>query len=233
MVICEICSKKTNQCCKTCNQARYCSKTCQKKDRSIHRLLCYEAKSYSDNHRPASPDPKTVYRRAIFLYAVYSWPEFVWVEMRLHNFKSRESLVWLPTLEPFGMTPQGIAVDAIGKNLRTRRALSPYIKISYLKNFLNDGSSTNKITDILSADRAEDGSANWRGPILFVGKYGVDQEPLALSSDLQVSDLRHIVDWMQCLKKSFKELQYLVDRGYPGAAECLDERPGRIQVKRR
>jgi hypothetical protein len=94
---------------------------------------------------------------------------------------------------------------------------------SYLENFLNDGSPTNKIADILSVDRAEDGSANWRGLILFVAKHGVDREPPEPSHDLQVSDLRHIVDWMQCLKRSFKEVQYLIDRGYPGVAELLDE----------
>lgn len=140
--ICELCNQSTSQRCKTCHQAQYCSKECQKRDLSIHRLLCYEAKSFSEKQRPASLEFNTVYRRAIFFNPSYSWAEFIWVSLQLHEvkFRSITNFVWLPTLEPFGMISGRTAFDTIDTNRIAQRALSTHIRVSYLENFLKDGS---------------------------------------------------------------------------------------------
>src|SRR4051812_25310912 len=73
-------------------------------------------------------------------------PGFVWVEVKLREVDTGGQLYSLPALEPFGMADRVTATEYITANKKkTGRKIPSTVFVSYLDNFLNDGSKQNKV----------------------------------------------------------------------------------------
>jgi hypothetical protein len=80
--LCTMCDKQGANACSSCHSIRYCSKLCQKTDWPLHKLLCKTYQDFDDKERPKSHD-NCVYKRGIHFPEHDETPRFVWV--RFHG----------------------------------------------------------------------------------------------------------------------------------------------------
>ncbi|KAI1146508.1 hypothetical protein F4825DRAFT_191142 [Nemania diffusa] len=72
---CTYCEDKGQYTCNGCNSARYCSRECQSRDWSVHRVLCGSSSEFTKTPRPS---PNHV--AAILFPAELATPRFIWLE---------------------------------------------------------------------------------------------------------------------------------------------------------
>ncbi|KAF2011072.1 hypothetical protein BU24DRAFT_52556 [Aaosphaeria arxii CBS 175.79] len=191
--LCEICDKVGSTRCGACKVSRYCSGSCQKEGWSKHKLVCKSFQEYSDFGRPPSKGPGSIFRRAVLFHPDEEKPRFVWVEFKREDIFGDGLLYDNPQLKGFGIDAGGI--HYILENARLGRELPHCLLVRYRDNFMNDGSKVNKaIWKTLRSD-VKNKTRDWRGPVLVYGLEGVDHEPVP-SIDLDTSDFRDIVDWL-------------------------------------
>ncbi|KAI0129928.1 hypothetical protein BJ170DRAFT_720002 [Xylariales sp. AK1849] len=77
---CIVCDKPGKDRCGKCNEARYCSRECQVKDWSYHKVLCKNFSSFTDSRRPSAD-----HVRGILFSAAERLPKLVWLEQKVRN----------------------------------------------------------------------------------------------------------------------------------------------------
>jgi hypothetical protein len=73
VVLCFACNKPGTQRCSGCHNARYCASECQKKDWTLHKLLCKSFANFGER-----PSPK--HHRAILFPDDETKPKFIWIK---------------------------------------------------------------------------------------------------------------------------------------------------------
>ena len=201
MTLCDECDNESTLRCSGCGSSWYCSKECQKKAWSLHKILCKFVKDFQD--RPEAESPGEKYTRAIFFHPDEGAPRFVWLKtmtedgeyghpclaacpgaLAANNEKETESG------EEIGMTDMKIR-----RNHALARRLPYNLFLSYRENFLHDGSTHNMAIDKIIDPNSPHLHA-WRGPMIAYGTDAFDDVPFSqdpsYSQDLGPSDLRII-----------------------------------------
>lgn len=186
---CIICEKPGALDCGRCKSSRYCSGECQRSDWPVHKLLCASFSRFDITTRPS----KTHFR-GFFFPQDQTKPQVVWLDCPWRHDEDEGVKYQYPDLKPF-LGPKSspsvipILIDAI-----LQRHLPDTIHISYRDTFLIDGSKPNQSVEAVLATmpgRAHD----WRGPIVTVGKEGLDMDPNNCR-DLTMNDFRYIADYL-------------------------------------
>lgn len=146
--------------------------------------------------RPSPKVPGSVFRRAIYFHPAADCPSFTWIEFRKEDIHGRmqENPVLLPVL---GRSGQDYAIEYIHANPRTKRMLPHSICVQYRARDSDDGSKMNKGIEIFIDQANGTNLKRWRGPVVFYGLEHTGLMPGGSTMDLNASDLRHIVDWLQ------------------------------------
>lgn len=175
---CIWCGNEDTEICKGCQDARYCSKQCQKKDWPVHKLVCSKFAAARDS-------PGDNYYRCLYFPTDGSGPNFVWL-----HFET--VLAWSPEakalLDNVNFAGSGATMDTgLG------RELGYNLNICYRSAFLGDGSLTNKsiakLAGVMNSDR-------FRGPFLVLGHvddFDIDGEG-SLNKNLDTRALRPLVE---------------------------------------
>jgi MYND finger len=184
--LCSVCTESSLKICKGCHNSKYCSRECQKADWPTHKLLCKTFKDFASR-------PGNDYRRAIYLPVSSKKPQFIWLlferkndDLSMTAHDSPELGTLLGNDKPFA------TLGWMKSNPVRNKKLTHSIDIRYRDTFLTDGSLPNQsILNIKGSELAHD----WRGPMVAYGLKGLDFDP-ANSDDLDMTDLRHIVDYL-------------------------------------
>lgn len=127
--LCLACNKNATARCGVCENARYCSTQCQRKDWPVHKLLCKTFPDFQDR-----PGPNFV--RGLFFGADEDAPRFVWLE--------RHGKEWFEIVIEIYLGKVRRAMIETTKYLRLDRDLPYTIHGWYNDNFMIDGSPENK-----------------------------------------------------------------------------------------
>lgn len=201
MTLCDECDNEGPLRCVGCGSGWYCSKECQKKAWSLHKILCKSVKEFQD--RPEAEEPGEKYTRAIYFHPDEGAPRFVWLKtMNKDGEYGQPCLTACPGAlaainekeaesgENIGMTDMSIR-----HNYALARPLPYNLFLSYRENFLHDGSTHNMAIDKIIVSHSPHLHA-WRGPMIAYGTDAFDDVPFSqdpsYSQDLGPSDLRII-----------------------------------------
>ncbi|KAI0425312.1 hypothetical protein F5Y09DRAFT_352356 [Xylaria sp. FL1042] len=180
--ICLICGKPNALRCGGCKDVRYCSKSCQRADFPIHKLLCARFSDFDMTKRPTKE-----HMRAILFPVDEKKPKLVWVECKWDgNFQSRNT-------KPFLDGDNGMST-AIDYNPILGRRVSNVVYVVYRDSFLFDGSAPNNSIATITATKSEP-HHDWRGPMIAYAMVGMDFESATECRDIDLNDFRHVSDY--------------------------------------
>ncbi|KAF1830653.1 hypothetical protein BDW02DRAFT_92701 [Decorospora gaudefroyi] len=199
MVLCDECNDEGKWRCSGCLSGWYCSKACQKKAWSVHKVLCKTLKDFQI--RPAPKTTREGFTRAIYFHPEESTPRFVWLKHKCVPAEDQHTSAF--TLVCPGALAANNEEEAkynddismrnswIQRNYALLRELPYTIWVSHREGFLHDGSRHNKATDKIS-DLQSRHLYDWRGPMIVYGR----EEFEGRIQDLFPVDLRLIRHWL-------------------------------------
>lgn len=162
----------------------YCSKECQRKEYSIHKLVC-----------DALPFPEKINENHV--YAFYL-PEdsnkivLVQVEKVFKEDDDDDNYGYLPNLKPFlGDDSSGCTFMTVNRVNKSRK-MENMLLINYRDNFLNDGSKSNRLVKIMTNGQS---THDWRGPILIMKAEGIQINEFQSYMDVELKDFPDVVDF--------------------------------------
>lgn len=173
--LCVSCNNIAIQHCAGCQNARYCSKLCQERDWSYHKLLC---KTFKDFQERLSKQ----FYRAILFPVNETRPRFIWFEIDEDGISLEQSD------EIFG-NDKHVGLMDFDCHRPLRRSLGYTVRILHNDAFLSDGSRPNMA--IMKLNGVDNASA-WRDSFIAFGE--VDEEsPL----DLDTTILATLMDFFK------------------------------------
>lgn len=188
---CQVCKKSTKSSCAKCHCVYYCSKSCQAKDWTIHKLFC-----------KSLPFPKKEINErcvyGVFLAENALLPEIVKIRIETEycdggetSFNSLQQKQFLgdecPENSYFPRNP-----------LKPEKTFSDTLCITYRDNFGNDGSVSNKVIQTFDAFRQPGLRVfDWRGPILVSKIEGTSLDDISRPEyvDIDIGDFENIIDF--------------------------------------
>lgn len=194
MSSCAICNTAGARACTRCRSISYCSRDCQQKDWSSHRLLCAQFHA-----QPPRPSPS--HRRAILLRPEAKTPQLEWVRCtKVENhpdygtYELNDGIDTLMLSSDSGPTTNysGITRVPFHRNIPRKRDLDHTIEASFRDNFLHDGSTSNQAVHNVTKGKAVH---DWRGPMVFMRKKELGYNPLSYE-DITLQDFRDVVDYL-------------------------------------
>ncbi|KAF2703744.1 hypothetical protein K504DRAFT_495291 [Pleomassaria siparia CBS 279.74] len=222
-------SLPTNPC--RCNVIRYCSRECQEQDAPAHQLLCNTWNELHPTH-PKNSRPSETYRSAIF------FPEnpedgnacFVWLQ-HWENRTDSGTCYDQPIVGQYFDNVAKLTKVNIVENLVLCRPLDHTIQIvTACRNDSEYALKTNSsIASLVDARHA----FRWKGPLLAYGLQG-DLDLAPKGSDLDLHDLRHIVDYLNTNKSTAlaNEMRYFGPTYHGVRIKCEgDLEPGKTQAQ--
>ena len=211
--LCSNCLKVASQRCSVCQVTYYCSRVCQNLEwKHFHGPLC---KSYNDFQQRPSQNHK----RGLFFSTDSRDPRWIWVPVEWQPPKDGETGWEMAQLgDLLGAGPrEHHQMSASHKHMRY---LTKTIALTWRDNFMNDGSPFN-----MSIAKATNGSIGhrWAGPIVCMARKGTDSNP-AYYGDLEITDIRDVVDYFGEYSKYTAEPRPSKDREIPGVrVSCVGD----------
>lgn len=199
---CSMCTSTTSLFCTTCNAITYCSKTCEKADWALHKLIC----------KVPSPSTQSIYYNGILFREKDQAPEFVtfggsYQSSRYDDDEEGEGYYdyssysryseYHPARQLLRFVQPAGTLTITGNALRLRSRSNHSIEIYYNDKTPSDGSRLNY--SILAATSGRT-MQSWHGPLLAVKvETPVSQAPNErprppLYLDMDLLDLRDVVD---------------------------------------
>lgn len=127
--LCANCPEPHSKLCAGCQAIHYCSKECQKADRSTHKLLCSSFKEFEATKKPTKD-----HWRAILFPIDEQKPRFIWVVGEWQIFLGRARYLPYDVKELLdGDYGSSLWVE---DNARLGRDLKDCVQIRYRDNFL-------------------------------------------------------------------------------------------------
>ncbi|KAI0384503.1 hypothetical protein F5Y04DRAFT_230853 [Hypomontagnella monticulosa] len=184
---CIVCNISDAYFCGRCRNTRYCSKTCQRADWPIHKLLCPAFLKFNATDRPSKE-----HFCAILFPVNKEKPELIWLHCPWHE-DEEEGRYQCPDKGPFLGKDAFSPSQSIQYNVVLEREISNTICVAYRDAFLIDGSLPNESVAAITSTQPYP-THDWRGPILAYGMkgLGIDQTDC---NDLDMNDFRHISDY--------------------------------------
>ena len=200
------CNKPAPKKCGSCKSILYCSTDCQKKDWSIHKIICAEYTSFeATNSRPADTET-VVWKLAILFPADEEKPKFIWMDCLVEekpDDKGKKT-----HFEQCAKSVQKYLGDGwLFADLR-RPALERDQMLEFWRPKTNciDGLKENKsIRNILKKFPRH----GWRGPLIVLRKLANDNEEYSeyiAYQDVKLEDLPEIVKFFKNWDHSSKSL---------------------------
>lgn len=181
---CPICLKTAKLAvCRGCKDIAYCSKTCQKKDWTVHKVLCSKLQPFSATARPSDKH----YRAILFPAhgddaSTTAKPRFVW----LKNFNAGDPAAYESYFPPKGLFDSvqcDCGMGREGKKISTQ----PVRVICGVEDWLDPKlRKRNSCLDDMIGGKAI--ARAWLGNVLIVGHRG----------NITLRDFRAAVDYLQC-----------------------------------
>lgn len=185
-VQCSMCSSPTSKYCPTCKGISYCSKTCEKADLRLHRLICGSGVPVSTIHYSGGWHNPAYY--AVIFPADGEAPRFHRFEgKRYSNNPTHYSVDHsLRTAQRFLGCEPGCTLSITGNVLRLRSPSTTTIELYY-----NDKSPTNKaLNRSIVATTNSHTAKHWYGSLLAL-KINTSSN---MYLDMNMTDIRDIVD---------------------------------------
>jgi hypothetical protein len=213
------CNKPAPKKCGTCKSISYCSTNCQKKDWSIHKIICAEYTSFEAiNSRPADTET-VVWKLAILFPDDEEKPRFIWVDCLVEEKlddkgKKTHFEQCVKSVQKYledGKLFSQLKVHGFSKNSRLEFELDHLLEFWRPKTHCVDGSKENKsIMNILKKFPGHD----WKGhyPVIALRKLANDNEEYSeyiAYQDVKLEDLPAIVRFFKTwdhFNKPFAEM---------------------------
>jgi hypothetical protein len=185
---CTVCDKENATFCARCKCILYCSKACQQRDWSTHKLLCASFPTFAHSKRPTAD-----HYRAVLFDPNKAKPEFIWLLCKWLQGDDDEVDYQMPETDTIIGSDTFPKHMPIQYNPRLKKPLPNTIIITYRDTFLVDGSRPSK--SIASINDTQPGEYHdWRGPIVVYAKKGPGLDPPACK-DFDMVDFRHATDY--------------------------------------
>ena len=196
---CAMCNNPATLSCSSCHcRNLYCSKSCQRADEKLHKVLC--------SSRPSFETPPTPSSRRAILFLTNGEIKFTWetIERKTdHDGTIRESHVGIEKYFP-GQYP---AIQSYYNNVVRGRRLKDVIYLNFNDTFLFDGSEKN-LAVCKVVEGMDDGGAVWRAPLLalketrsWVDNQRLWANPTPKYGHMDMGDLREVVDYLTSWKR--------------------------------
>lgn len=189
---CSMCSSPTSQYCPSCKGISYCSKTCEKADLRLHKLICGQGVPVPANNYPGNRSNPSYH--AVLFPADGEAPRFQRFDgMKHYNKKSYDYSTHqsvdhsLYTAQQFLGCKSGCTLSITGNVLRLRSRSTTKIELYY-----NDKSPTNKAGLNRSIVATTNGhtAKHWYGSLLAL-KIDTSSN---MYLDMNMTDIRDVVD---------------------------------------
>jgi hypothetical protein len=188
--LCFSCKNKTTKKCVKCEAAYYCTKECQVKDWSIHKLIC----DYS--LFPNKKAEKSV--MGILLPETGTKPIIVEVPLEFTSYLGES--FYRTKSENFILKKTGMVIKEVSYHYITENRSKPNRKLKntllfeFRDNFFNDGSLPNTtIREITKHQMTHD----WRGPVLITKMIGKPSEKMPDYIDIELNDFIDVIDYLK------------------------------------
>jgi len=190
---CSVCFKTTNNLCGACGLINFCSKECQIKEWSIHKLVC-----------DALPFPEKILtgKHVYAFYLPEDAEKVVLAQVLIESkFDEDDGTYWdCPKLEPFigdGCRDQRYMMS---NQFNKSRVMKDMLIIFFRDAFLKDGSKSNKLVKKMTSNFQQN---DWRGPMLILKAKGTILESNQHYLDVDLKDFSHVIDFFLSYGKNF------------------------------
>ncbi|KAF9700897.1 hypothetical protein EKO04_000902 [Ascochyta lentis] len=119
---CAMCDKPSTQLCSGCKSIKYCSKSCQKLDWPIHKLICKTYKKFLTSR------PDQEHHSMIYFAVNETQPRFIWARIdEGHNHPSREELKKHNMIIDLSDSGSSLGIKPLSVNVVLDRPLGPHL----------------------------------------------------------------------------------------------------------
>ena len=197
---CAMCNNPATLRCSSCHcRNLYCSKSCQRADWKLHKLLC--------SSRPSFETPPTDSSRRAIVFLTNGEIKFTWETIKMVTDHDDGTISESPIgLEKYfgGQRPD---YQLYYNNIMRGRRLKDRIELRLNDNFLTDGSEKNfAVCKVVQG--MDDGGSVWRAPLLalketrsWVDNQRLWANPTPKYGHMDMGDLREVVDYLTNWKR--------------------------------
>ena len=202
---CAMCNNPATLSCSSCHcRNLYCSKSCQRADEKLHKVLC--------SSRPSFETPPTGSSRRAIVFLTNGEIKFTWIttEMVTDHGTIYESPVGIEKY----FVGQYPAIQSYYNNIVRGRRLKDKIDLRFNDDFLSDGSEKN-LAVCRVVEGMDDGGAVWRASLValketrsWVDNQRLVSNPTPGYGHMDMGDLREVVDYLTNWKRETAGWKY-------------------------
>lgn len=200
--LCAMCNETASKVCSRCRSIQYCSKSCQKVDWLVHKLLCKKFATLGKR-----PNPLT--KRAIWFPVSKDEPQWVWLP-----YVENEDDGDIPRFKAFQDKETGFShIQFVERCKILQRDLK-------CKLVVGSGDSMHLLPNRgIIANTQGLAPIPWRGSVIVYGQLGAFEDPSQLV-DINMTDFKHIVEWFSAYKHTICLLEHFyMSNNPPGKVE--------------
>jgi len=204
---CAMCNNPATLSCSSCHcRNLYCSKSCQRADEKLHKLLC--------SSRPSFETPPTASSRRAIVFLTNGEIKFTWETIEMKTNRDDGTIWESPVgIEKYfgGQRPH---IQPYYNNIVRGRRLKDKIDLRFKDDFLL-GSSEKNLAVCKVVQGMDDGGAVWRAPLVALKetKSWIDNQrswpnPTPGYGHMDMGDLREVVDYLTNWKRAVGSQNY-------------------------